>query len=143
MEIKKHYASFSEAIREGAKLRPQIFNVFATKNGTCALGAGAEAITGERCYATDVCEILEATYGYMTVWRDCVHCPLSDGTFLYLRDAVIHLNDEHHWTRERIADWLETEEEKLGYVTLVESAPDNLSLKTQHVENQGLIAALK
>jgi hypothetical protein len=32
----------------------------------------------------------------------------------------MHLNDHHKWTREQIADWLELEEEKLGYVTIAE-----------------------
>jgi hypothetical protein len=31
------------------------------------------------------------------------------------------LNDEHKWTREQIADWLEKEEEKLGFITIVEA----------------------
>ena len=33
----------------------------------------------------------------------------------YLRDTIIHLNDQHGWTRERIADWLETLDHDLRF----------------------------
>jgi hypothetical protein len=35
--------------------------------------------------------------------------------------VIFHLNDDHLWTREQIADWLESEEEKLGFITLTET----------------------
>lgn len=38
---------------------------------------------------------------------DCPVCDKSSHREL-LPDIIIHLNDEHHWTREQIADWLET-----------------------------------
>lgn len=43
--------------------------------------------------------------------------PNLEGTVAYpcecrgpgaLRDAIVHLNDSHRWTREQVADWLET-----------------------------------
>lgn len=31
-----------------------------------------------------------------------------------LHDMIIHLNDHHHWSRERIADWVDEFEDKEG-----------------------------
>ncbi len=54
-----------------------------------------------------------------------VPCPVV-GCIMCDPPAVIdfiirHLNDQHEWTREQIADWLYAEEEKLGFVTVIES----------------------
>jgi hypothetical protein len=45
----------------------------------------------------------------------CPVVPFSEGFPLsncaypdFLSDIIIHLNDEHKWSRERIADWLDT-----------------------------------
>lgn len=121
-----------EAIREGAKLHPQTFGWLSRDGGMCALGSGLYTL-GFREPA-DPLEIfdainhtLNASYPYMIDHRK-VFCP--NGNILTchgedehwcLRELVLHLNDTHKWTREAIADWLETEEEKLGYETLVES----------------------
>ena len=47
-----------------------------------------------------------------------------------IRDVTMDLNDHHKWTREQIANWLEQEEEKLGYVTLVEKEAEESELVT-------------
>ncbi len=39
--------------------------------------------------------------------REVVKHPV-DGRMLELETAIINLNDSHQWTREQIADWLET-----------------------------------
>lgn len=41
---------------------------------------------------------------------EIVHCPACDDydELCGLTDLIIHLNDGHEWTREQIADWLET-----------------------------------
>jgi hypothetical protein len=44
-----------------------------------------------------------------------------------LSNVTMHLNNKHKWSRERIADWLETEEEKLGYVLLSEETSNSVS----------------
>jgi hypothetical protein len=33
-------------------------------------------------------------------------CPADCRKRLLLDSLLIHLNDDHHWSRERIADWL-------------------------------------
>jgi hypothetical protein len=56
---------------------------------------------------------------------------------------IWHLNDHHGWTREQIADWLYSEEEKLGFVTLVEAEPFNeMSPKISTVEQHGAVSSL-
>lgn len=35
----------------------------------------------------------------------------------HLQATIIHLNDAHHWTREQIADWLETLDHDLTFKT--------------------------
>lgn len=118
----KQFCSMSEAIREGAKIRPQGVGTFFAAGKTCALGAGAEAIGfSERALSMGCFEDLTQLYSYLKSIGTCPvpECKeLSSGTII--GRVVTHLNDEHLWTREAIADWLETEEEKLGYVTLVE-----------------------
>lgn len=126
MEIKTHYASFSEAIREGAKLGRQTFDRYGGPYGSaCAIGAGLRA-SGVPATQGFAFRVLTHFYGYMRTPRtvSCPTCLLSDPS---LQDAVMHLNDYHRWTREEIADWLETEEEKIGYVTLIETEPTKFS----------------
>lgn len=120
-KIKKHFCSFSEAIREGAKIRPQGFGELVVGGKTCAIGAGLEAMG----YADIGDSWLDAArkYPYLASrLADGFPCPVSECFCRpeYLYRVVIHLNDHHRWTREAIADWLESEEEKLGFVTLVE-----------------------
>jgi hypothetical protein len=117
----KLYASFAEAIREGAKIRPQTFGVMRKDNASCAFGAGYEAMNGSlENVSTDP---VEDYYRYLTNAADCPieGCDEGCSDQPQLTDIIIHLNDGHQWTREAIADWLETEEEKLGFITVVES----------------------
>lgn len=96
----------SEAIRLGAMLKPQSFGSMRSCEAvpslgdvlglriiekTCAMGAAYEA--GYR----------SAPYLGVSTCPACVHV----GPVPYL---VMHLNDSHRWTRERIADWVESVE---------------------------------
>lgn len=108
--------------------------------GTCANGAALEAIFG---FPFTNALILEHWDEITAVMRDyykpslCHYVPLpcdcdtlidgpqemqdeKDGTVHRLDNIIVHLNNHHRWTREQIADWLESEEEKLGFVTVVE-----------------------
>jgi hypothetical protein len=148
MEIKKHFASFSEAIREGAKLRPQAFDVLFGNQATCAVGAGLEAMGCEmkEGYGMLNSDVALDTFKYLKAAQ--VECPVANNICgdhvrqqRALIDVIFDLNDVHRWTREMIADWVETEEEKLGFVTLVESH-NEMSLETQNVESRESFAAL-
>lgn len=131
MEIKKHFCSFSEAIREGAKLRPQAFGNFfeylmGAATGSCAIGAGVEAVTGES--RNKGASAILSMYPYIGDVAGRRPCAAGCGRLDPLWGNIIHLNDDHHWTREAIADWLESEEEKLGYVLLTEE-PETCNTK--------------
>lgn len=85
----------AEAIRRGSLLFPQGFDqCFTRKKGTyeiigaCALGAAVKAGFGD---------------GSLPIQPRC-DCPACGD-----RNSIMiqHLNDDHRWTRERIADWLD------------------------------------
>lgn len=50
-------------------------------------------------------EIVKLFPALMTVHKVCPQC--IKGVVARLEKIIIHLNDEHQWTREQIADWLE------------------------------------
>lgn len=140
----KLYDSFSTAIREGAKLRPQAFGSGFRDHKSCALSAGAEAVCGSprTCHLN---EVLAEHYAYMDETREISWCPANHcATTVNLSDMVIHLNDHHNWTRERIADWLEAEEEKLGFVTVTTDAEpvNEMTLETTTEESKDVVSAL-
>lgn len=87
--------ALAEAIREGCKKLPrQVFgNMYEKKDGACVLGAAYS--TGIR-----LPEMISV---------ECPHC--GNPPFDYDAMGVnlpAHLNDFHRWTREAIADWLDT-----------------------------------
>lgn len=88
----------SEAIRIGSTLAPQGFGRYKDVAGrTCALGA-AQAASALRN------EIVENG-------SECAPSPCECyGTIYPVESVIIHLNDHHRWTREQIADWVETVE---------------------------------
>lgn len=102
----------SEAIREGAKLRPQGFGSSFTTNAngelcSCAWGAAHEGLSGSP----------EITFAGAIMWKthlkeskSLIKNPIT-GRERMLSDTVIDLNDVHKWTREQIADYIES----LGY----------------------------
>lgn len=107
----------SEAIRVGAERRPrQAFRVLydAATDATCALGAAADAIG-----------ILDTSQSNAWLpgtkapkaWRwatQLATCPACGDTCWSgeVQSVIIHLNNTHCWTRERIADWVATLERR-------------------------------
>jgi len=106
----------SEAIRKGSKLRPQSFGAHYGKTpdgslGTCVLGAAHE---GAGCITitttADGMVQIEAhpevpAFPLLDEYTDGpLPCGCDDvGT--QIGAILVHLNDEHHWPRERIASW--------------------------------------
>ena len=91
----------SEAIRLGAMLRPQGFGIFSAQFGakaTCAYGAAKDAL------GRDFRAVSE--WPWLITEYPCPDCGLSGVAALSI--VSLHLNDYHRWTRERIADWVET-----------------------------------
>ena len=116
----------SEAIRLGAMMHPQHFgdmHEFGDDGrgnriiiGSCALGAALDA-----GWAEDATMGGDPVIKSLMGWYPCPQCHLSyyqshninAAAFPpFLLCVIVHLNDSHHWTRERIADWVELLENK-------------------------------
>lgn len=93
----------SDAIRLGAMLRPQDYGEL-TGIGSCVLQAAAEAIGSYPTYGV----ALERWDWITTEVGAPLCCPSGCGTISQSPQWMMasHLNDYHHWTRERIADWV-------------------------------------
>jgi hypothetical protein len=102
----------ARAIALGASKRPeQAFgHYFVGRRASCALGAAYEGIYRLPAEAGDV------RPKRMERFFDCLegtlrHCPESGcRKTLMLSAMIVHLNDDHHWTRENVVAWLETGE---------------------------------
>lgn len=95
------YIGLAGAIRRGSEMVPrQCF-------GRLEIRAG---IAETEVVAT--CAIGAADYVGYVGWvggRPGLLCPVCSAEERpTIRGAVVHLNDDHRWTREAIADWLET-----------------------------------
>jgi hypothetical protein len=101
--MNKPVMRLSQAIRLGAMLHPQAFGTTNWKNQrTCALGAAGMA-AGVGCKLNDIREafpILDQQVNLIPGFRIATPTPLSN--------AIASLNDQPRWTREQIADWVET-----------------------------------
>jgi hypothetical protein len=90
----------SEAIRLGAMMGPQVFNQYGESDGSssCAVGAALVAIQGS--YSDQ----FYAAWPWSLLRYECPVCNMAGNLFT----VITRLNDEHRWTRERIADWVAT-----------------------------------
>src|SRR5688572_14543061 len=102
----------SEAIRLGAMLKPQGFRALRDGGRTCAYGAAYEAagvpFEEWRKLPKDVAEarLAEVFPIIPTLFHPCPACGLN--FWIAAGIVITHLNDTHRWTREQIADWVET-----------------------------------
>lgn len=124
----------SEAMRLGSTLLPQGFGLFRDHEITaCAMDAAFIA-TGDR-----------KKYGNSANWPDSwaavcrrnVPCPecgyRASGPLPLVAIIACHLNDGHRWSRERIADFVETLELELE----MNAAPEPIRLdETQKLANE-------
>lgn len=120
----------SWAIRMGSSLRPQCKgNYFDTVNGevgSCTFGAVLEAIGAE--HSPYKSHLLRETFPLLAV--NNLPSPVLPGVTKYLNIscAIVDLNDNQGWTRERIADWVETIEKQYPELaeasTIVEKVPE-------------------
>lgn len=107
----------SEAIRLGSMLKPQSDGYFYRNGATCAQGAALDAV-GKLSLADPVKDFnvsMEMYQAMRDTWpwacdaHEGVSCPCccDRGTVL---ETIPHLNNSsgHSWTREAIADWVET-----------------------------------
>ncbi len=116
----------SDAIRAGAKLRPQAFgSAYGTAEdgslGTCALGAAYEAagcltFTAESDGGKQI-HLRTGIADAFPVLGERYDEPLPCGCKSVLirtqiEGIIIHLNDKHRWPREVIAKWVRSIERK-------------------------------
>jgi hypothetical protein len=118
----------------GSVGRPIVFSLFGETHigtiqepATCALGAAMDAAGcfhgGEVVTASEdeprVRGVIKAGTQYVMVqpldeWRqvlsDVALCPVCQRGGLIVQEVIQHINDDHRWTREQIADWVEGRE---------------------------------
>jgi hypothetical protein len=102
----------SQAILKGCEMSPeQDFGTYCERRGdlmaTCAFGAAAIAQTGLTTSAEEIAEAAcQLIRGLPKDHSGCpVGCRMGEDDCLYY--VVTHLNDDHRWTREQIAAWLD------------------------------------
>lgn len=103
----------SELMREGSKDTFQAFDDFFDWDhrpliGCCALGAVLHAVGRDEARSTETIEttIFDATGVRVCEYRT-TH-PLVNESLATVYDIVTSLNDDNKWTREAIADWLQS-----------------------------------
>lgn len=111
-----HEMKLSEAMRIGSKMHPQIQgNYFEcddtnTVTGTCAMGASGFGRGIEIDCDDDYLDYLDKLFDLEL--PDDIQLPIDPPPYGRTLGKVIeHMNDTHLWTREAIADWLES----IGY----------------------------
>ena len=100
----------AEFIRAGSSRGHQCFgSYFDDKGGSCALGSVYEGVYHlPRQHGKLVPDHLERLFRCLDeVVKPCPHelCKKR----LPLAPLIVHLNDDHRWSREQIADWLTQE----------------------------------
>ena len=97
----------AEYIRAGMKRRPdQAFgDYYQGQTASCALGAAYEAMYRLPREGTKTTRDLDWFFDCLDTVKACP----ADGCKkkLFLAAILVHLNDDHLWTRDQIADWLE------------------------------------
>ena len=100
----------AEAIITGTQRRPaQSFgSYFGPEGGSCALGAAFEGIylLPEHAEGTHPERLDRFFHCIDYVAR---RCPAGCKKSVPLGALIVHLNDDHRWTREQIASWLRGE----------------------------------
>jgi hypothetical protein len=96
----------SEYMRIGIGFRPkQITGFFVHRDGSCALGALTEGIAGRVLdwgMTFDYEDVVSPVFpGLLSLTGLCPVCAAGESS------TITHLNDEHKWTREQIAIWLD------------------------------------
>lgn len=96
LEAQQGVIKLSDAIRVGARIRPQCQGALFRAGASCALGAAYEGKTGKRCFPNEY----SAVMGEFPILG--AH-GLND-----LGRAIFNRNDSGK-SREAIADWLESQ----------------------------------
>jgi hypothetical protein len=110
-ELQRDQKELADAIRVGSQRGPQCFgSYFDEKGGSCALGAVYEGVYHlPRGHGKLVPNHLERLFRCLDEMTK--RCPHQQGCIkrLPLAAMIVHLNDDHRWSREQIAEWLTQE----------------------------------
>lgn len=123
----------SEAIRLGAMSTPHTRLFIWDDGATCALGAAYHA-AGILIVADDgwTVSVPLAKETFPLLCADAPTCPDCRKTLQELcecsepfefADVIVHLNDNHEWARERIADWVATIEAQHDVTAALRNGP--------------------
>ena len=99
----------AKAIRLGSARRPQCFgSYFDERGGSCALGAAYDGMYEMPRESREPGEIVPRNLERLFHCLEDVvkQCPEVCRKRLPLGAMIVHLNDDHGWTREHIAEWL-------------------------------------
>ena len=106
-EIRHDESELAEAILHGVVSRPdQAFgNYFEGRRASCALGAAYEGVyrlprEAHGIRPRHIARLFECLENTLR------SCPEGCKKRLPLGAMILHLNDDHHWTREHIAQWV-------------------------------------
>jgi hypothetical protein len=110
--------TLSEAIRLGSMLRPKAVDFFFIDGRSCAQGAALEAVGCSPVSCSDGGVPYRSRFIDRWPWVSATaSCPVCGGV-AKVRSLIAHLNNtgihselhikNHGWTREQIADWIQT-----------------------------------
>ena len=101
----------AQFIRNGATRRPdQAFgDYYRGRSASCALGAAYEGMYRLPTQANGLRPTKDLEWFFDCLEGSVRRCPGGDGCkkTLSLAAILVHLNDEHRWSREQIALWLD------------------------------------
>lgn len=102
----------SNAIRKNGV--PQAFHNYFDDGAACAIGQAAINLSDgpTASFADEICAKLDRSFGRAICpgYGEHVTCYSTADDLPAMQDVglmVIHLNDDHKWTFEQIADWLD------------------------------------
>ena len=107
--LRREQRELADFIRVGSSRGHQCFgSYFDEKGGSCALGAVYEGVYHlPRAHGKLIPDHLERLFRCLD--EVTKPCPLGCKKRLPLASMIVHLNDDHLWTREQIAAWLRGE----------------------------------
>lgn len=104
--------TLGDAIRVGSLKKPQCCGLKKTNSdfqiiATCALGSALDAINelDSDKNTLEACEILQERFN---VDMSEIHLSPIKGVMGELKEVIVYLNDTTKWSREKIADWVDS-----------------------------------
>lgn len=105
-------AELAEAILIGTHRRPvQAFGTYFGKGSSCALGAAYEGVYLLPRDSTDVMPRRLDRF-FHCLENVSRRCPAGCRKQIPVAAMIVHLNDDHRWSRERVARWLRGEPDR-------------------------------